>query len=410
MARCDELAAISADPAGIHRFYLSPQHRRADRLAADWMEAAGLTTWLDPAGTRCGRIEGARPGLPAVLLGSHLDTVPDAGRFDGILGVLAAIAVAEVFSDRAAELPFALEVLAFHEEEGVRFGTTLMGSRAVAGTWDDAWFDLADGDGIEVRTALRQFGLDPAGVPGAARRPEDVLAYLEAHIEQGAELETAGESLGVVTSIAGARRLQLEIIGEARHAGGTPYEHRRDALAGASEVCLAVERLGRERGVIATVGNMAISPGVANVIAGNATLTVDLRARSDPERDAAVAAVLEDARRITARRGLELAVHETHTARSVDCDPALQDAIAAGISASRPDGHRPPRLWSRAGHDAMAMADLCPVGMLFVRCRGGISHHPDESVTVDDVAAMVRAMVAVVDELAGRHEQGEVSR
>ena len=230
--RCDELAMVSALPDGyIERTYLTVEHKGANALAAQWMTEAGLATWQDAAGNVCGRLEGERPGLPALLIGSHLDTVPQAGRYDGILGVMIAIEVAARIRASGGRLPFALEVVGFGDEEGSRFGATLLGSRALAGTWDNRWWSLADADGVSLREAYAAFGLDPDAVGRAARRTDDVLGYLEAHIEQGPVLEERGRALGIVTSIAGARRMLITVTGRAAHAG-TRYSLRRDALAG----------------------------------------------------------------------------------------------------------------------------------------------------------------------------------
>lgn len=398
--RCDELAAFSSMDGGIERVYLSPQHAAVDALAAGWMRDAGLTTWQDAAGSRVGRLEGERPGLPALILGSHLDTVPDAGRYDGILGVLLAIEVARRIAADGRALPFALETYAFHEEEGVRFGATLLGSRALAGTWTDDLWSLPDADGTSLREAFVAFGLDPDRVGEAARTADDVVGYLEAHIEQGPALEAQGLPLGVVTSIAGARRFEIEVTGEARHAGGTPYPRRKDALVGAAEGVVAVERIGRGRDVIATVGQLHVSPGAVNIVPGKATFSLDLRAETDAARDAAwdeIRATLEE---ICARRGLELAIHQRHAAHGVTCAPDLVAHVAAGIQRATGTTAPPVRMWSRAGHDAMAVADLCDVAMLFVRCHDGISHAPQESVLLEDVAAALDAFEATVWSIA----------
>lgn len=395
--RCDLLAALSSRSDGIERVYLSPEHAAANALAERWMQDAGLRTWQDAAGNLCGRLEGSRPGLPAVLLGSHLDTVPGAGRYDGILGVLAAIAVVEHLAPRPRQLPFALEVVAFADEEGTRFGTTLLGSRALAGTWREEWWDLAGSDGVTMRDAAVAFGLDPWRIAEAARRPEELLGYLEVHIEQGPRLEEADRALGVVTSIAGARRLLVTFRGEARHCA-TPWDRRRDALAAASEAVLAVEHLARDAGSPATVGRMRVEPDAVNVIPGLAELSIDLRDATDAARDATLATILAELDAIATRRGVTVTTAETHSASAVACAPHLQDAIRGGIAEAQATDV--PELYSVAGHDAMAVAAATPIGMMFVRCRGGISHHADEDVRSDDVAAAVTALAATVERLA----------
>lgn len=402
LARCDELDRFSADEQRLERVYLTPEHRAANELAATWMQRAGLTTRVDAAGNLVGRRKGATPGLPALVLGSHLDTVPDAGSYDGMLGVVMAVAVAERL--RSVELPFALEVYGFSDEEGARFGKALLGSQAVAGEWDPDWWDLRDKSGVTLHQAFLDFGLDPRRVGEAARAPEELVGYLEAHIEQGAELETADRSLGYVTTIAGARRFRLSILGEARHAGGTPYSRRRDALVGASEVVGLIERTARRtgpQGVIATVGRIEVQPGAVNVIPGRADLSLDLRASTDDERDAAwdrMATGIDD---ICETRGLRLEVVESHRAAAAPCASWLQQAVIAGIGTTDDRGADDPTgLWSRAGHDAMAIAGVTDIGMLFVRCFDGISHHPDEDVREVDVARGIDALEAAVREVA----------
>ncbi|MFC5999495.1 allantoate amidohydrolase [Quadrisphaera sp. GCM10027208] len=404
LARCAELDRISARPHRLERVHLTPQHAAANRLTASWMAAAGLTPWQDPAGNQWGRREGRAPGLPALVLGSHLDTVPDAGSYDGMLGVVMAVAVAERL--RGTDLPLALEVVGFGDEEGTRFGTALLGSRAVAGTWDPAWWELRDAEGVSLHRAFVDFGLDPSRVGEATRTPDELVGYLEAHIEQGTCLEAADRSLGYVTTIAGARRFRLVVLGEARHAGSTPYERRRDALAGAGEVVLAVERLAQAHGCIATVGRLEVHPGAVNVVPGRADLSVDLRAATDAERDGMWDVLGAEIESICVRRGLRLEVAENHRAPAVACAPWLQQAVVEGIGATDDHGRdQPMGLWSRAGHDAMAMAAITDVGMLFLRCTDGISHGPDEGVREIDVARGLDALEAAVLRVAAAVEE-----
>ncbi|GAA4685334.1 allantoate amidohydrolase [Frondihabitans cladoniiphilus] len=403
--RCEVLARQSSDPDGIERVYLSPEHAAVNLQAGHWMYEAGMSTRLDAAGNQIGRFEGETPGLPALLLGSHLDTVPNAGRYDGILGVMLAIAVVDRLREAEAALPFAIEVLAFGDEEGTRFGTALLGSRAVAGTWDPAWWELHDKNGTTLREAFVEFGLDPEAIGEAAHRSGDVVGYLEAHIEQGPYLEEGDRALAVVSSIAGARRFALTLIGEAGHAGGVPFHRRHDALAGASEIVLAVEKLARDAGCIATVGRLQAFPGGVNVIPGRVEFSLDLRGETDFARDAVWAAIQAVADDTCDRRGLTFEVEETHNAPAVVASPRLQAVIGRGIQAT--GDAEPEVLFSKAGHDAMAIADLTEWAMLFVRNgRGGISHHPDEIVTVDDVATALDAFEAAVLALAETYRSG----
>lgn len=394
LQRCAELDSCSAHPSYLERVYLSSQHAAANAAAADWMEKAGMRTWQDAAGNQYGRCEGREPGLPALLLGSHLDTVPDAGSYDGMLGVVMAIAVVERIGDRIEDFPFAVEVVGFSDEEGTRFGKALLGSCAASGTWDADWWELRDKNGVTLHKAFGEFGLDPRRVGEAARRPEELIGYLEAHIEQGPYLEAADASLGFVTSIAGARRFKLSILGEARHAGGTPYERRRDALVGAAEAISAIERLARASTCIATVGRIEVMPGAVNVIPGRADFSLDLRAETDEQRDAMCDVLFDAIRELCGVRGLEFRSVETHSAPSMPCARWLTDAVVEGIvSTGDPE---PMGLWSRAGHDGMAIGAVADIGMLFVRCFDGISHHPEESVREVDVARGLDALEAAV--------------
>ncbi|WP_415127819.1 allantoate amidohydrolase [Microbacterium sp.] len=405
MARCDELARVSAAPGRIERVYLSPEHARVNRLAAEWMRELGMRTWQDAAGNQVGRLGAAEK--PALLLGSHLDTVLDAGRYDGIVGVLMALEVVRLLRVPTGDgwtcgLPFALEVVAFSDEEGTRFGKALLGSSAVAGSWDDAWWALQDADGVSLRQAFLEFGLDPGRIDEAARRPGEVVGYLEAHIEQGPELDRAAEPLAVVSSIASARRFQVVVEGEARHAGGTPYDMRHDALLGASEAALAVERLcSAEHHVIGTVGRFEAFPGAVNVIPGEVRFSLDLRGEFDGERDRVWLALARDLDEIMGRRGLRWSAREVHSAPAVFCAPLLQDVVAAGIRSTLPPrSEAPPVIFSRAGHDGMALGAITDVGMLFLRNPGGISHHPDEGVSTGDVAHGIRALAESVLQIA----------
>lgn len=395
----DRLARHSDETGKLTRLYLSPAHRRAADELGDWMRAAGLAVSMDALGTLTGRYEGTGPGAPALVIGSHIDTVRDAGRYDGVLGVLAGLVAVEELAQRSERLPFAVEIVAFGDEEGVRFPTTLLGSRAFAGRFDPAWLDMTDAEGIALRRALVDFGCDPAKIDAIARQPGGVLGYVEAHIEQGPVLEAAGLPVGVVTAIAGAKRLSMSVVGEAGHAGTVPMNLRRDALAAAAEMILAVERGARAAaGVVATVGRAEASPGSVNVVPGAASFCIDIRASDDASRDAALAGILEAVGGIACRRGVQVTSELVYEAPAVACSPSMTEPLAQAI---RRQGFPVLTLTSGAGHDATAIASLCPIGMLFVRCARGVSHNPQESVSVADADTCVRVLLDFLRNLRG---------
>ncbi|SBM32843.1 N-carbamoyl-L-amino acid hydrolase [Klebsiella michiganensis] len=398
MARADELAAISETPDALTRVYLSPQHLEANQRAARWMTQAGMTVWQDSVGNICGRYEGEQEGAPAILLGSHLDTVRNAGRYDGMLGVLTAIEVVHGLHQQGRRLKQAIEIVGFCDEEGTRFGITLLGSRGITGTWPESWLAQTDADGVSVAQAMVLAGLDPARIHLAARRPEEIAAYLELHIEQGPCLEQEGLALGVVEAINGARRLNCRFTGEAGHAGTVPMSHRKDALAAAAEWMVRVETLTREQGGnrVATVGTLRCAPGAVNVIPGDVTLTLDIRGPHDQPLDALLDTLLKEAQAIASRRQLRFSAEEFYRIAATACDSGLQQVLSEAVQAVQ---GRSLTLPSGAGHDAIAIAERWPSAMLFVRCKGGISHHPAESVTADDVALAIAAYSRAVSAL-----------
>ncbi|QHS46010.1 allantoate amidohydrolase [Klebsiella michiganensis] len=398
MVRADELAAISETSDALTRVYLSPQHLEANQRAARWMTQAGMTVWQDSVGNICGRYEGEQEGAPAILLGSHLDTVRNAGRYDGMLGVLTAIEVVHDLHQQGRRLKQAIEIVGFCDEEGTRFGITLLGSRGITGTWPESWLAQTDADGVSVAQAMVLAGLDPARIHLAARRPEEIAAYLELHIEQGPCLEQEGLALGVVEAINGARRLNCRFTGEAGHAGTVPMSHRKDALAAAAEWMVRVETLTREQGGnrVATVGTLRCAPGAVNVIPGDVTLTLDIRGPHDQPLDALLDTLLKEAQAIASRRQLRFSAEEFYRIAATACDSGLQEVLSEAVQAVQ---GRSLTLPSGAGHDAIAMAERWPSAMLFVRCKGGISHHPAESVTADDVALAIAAYSRAVSAL-----------
>jgi allantoate deiminase/N-carbamoyl-L-amino-acid hydrolase len=383
MARLERLAACTEDPACLTRTFLTPAHTEAAGLLAGWMTEAGLHASRDAVGNVVGRYEGREPRARALLLGSHFDTVRDAGRYDGTLGIVAAIECVHVLAERGERLDHAVEVIGFADEEGVRFGATLLGSRAIAGTFDRSLLGYVDADGVTMADALRAVGLDPARVEDAARDSREVLAFAELHIEQGPVLLDEGLPVGVVTAVAGASRLEVRIEGLAGHAGTVPMGLRRDAAAAAAEAVLLVERCcSGEAGLVGTVGRLAIPNGATNVIPGAAVLSIDIRAGDDGVREQALAQVLAGLEAIGEKRNVRVTVTRTHDAPAVLCAPWLMARLERAVAAR---GIAPRRMPSGAGHDAMALRDLTDIAMVFVRCgNGGISHHPDEQLEPED--------------------------
>ncbi|MBS0862940.1 allantoate amidohydrolase [Enterobacter mori] len=399
MARADALAAISETPDALTRVYLSAQHLQANQLVGEWMRQAGMTVWQDSVGNICGRYEGAQEGAQAVLLGSHLDTVRNAGRYDGMLGVLTAIEVVDGLHQQGRHLAQAIEIVGFGDEEGTRFGITLLGSRGITGSWPQGWLETCDASGISVAQAMVQAGLDPARVALAARHQDDFSACLELHIEQGPCLEQEGLALGVVEAINGARRLSCRFTGEAGHAGTVPMNHRKDALAAAAEWMVLIENTTRQRGGnrVATVGELRCLPGAVNVIPGEVALSLDIRGPQDAPLDALLAELLAQAQTIAARRGLSFSAEEFYRIAATPCDARLQELLGQAVESVQ---GRSLSLPSGAGHDTIALAERWPVGMLFVRCKGGVSHHPAESVMAEDVALAIEAFGRAVRTLA----------
>jgi len=396
VGRIDKLAAISETPEHLARIFLTKEHRAAADLILDWMRSAGMRAHLDAIGNVCGRYEGERPGLPCLMLGSHYDTVRDAGKWDGPLGLITAISCVADLHKRGRRLPFAIEVIGFADEEGVRFASTLLGSRAVAGTFVESVLGTRDAAGISMRDALTQFGLDPHHIGAAARVRSELLAYIELHIEQGPVLEAQNLSVGVVTAIAGATRLAASLTGMAGHAGTVPMRLRRDALAGAAECIVAIEDFCKtdEGGLVGTVGYIHAAPGATNVIPGQVSFTIDIRAATDAHRKLAVADIVRQIEAIAKRRNLSLQLDVTHENRTVPCAPWLRAQVAEAIAS---EGFRVFELPSGAGHDGMAMIDIADVGMIFVRCRGGVSHHPDEHVELADADAGARVLLRLIE-------------
>ena len=401
MARCDELAVYTEEPGRITRPYGTPALAAARDVIARWMRDAGLEVHIDAVGNVRGRGRGAEPAAQALLLGSHLDSVRDAGRYDGPLGILLAIEVVDHIRERERDLPFPVEVIAFADEEGLRFQTTYLGSCALAGSFDAAFLDLVDENGVTLREAMESFGGDPNALAATALQAGSALAYLEVHIEQGPYLESVDAPVGVVTAISGQSRILAAFSGEAGHAGTVAMHLRRDPLPAAAEIVLATENLARHTsGLLATVGTIDVTPGASNVIPGHVRFSLDVRHPEDEVRIDAVSALERQVRDVAASRSLaaEWRIARDHSA--VLCDVSLTTRLSEAVAAA---GLPVERLPSGAGHDAVVMSEVVPVGMLFVRCAGGISHHPAESVATSDVAAAIDVLDRFVDALANEN-------
>jgi len=393
VSRCRILAAHSEESGFLTRTFLSEPMRAAYAQVRGWMEHAGMSVHVDNAGNLHGRYSGAKADTGRLMIGSHLDTVPHAGAFDGALGVLIGIGLIELAGGRSFELP--LEVIGFSEEEGVRFGVPFMGSRALTGDLDDSVLARRDPQGVSVGDAIRHFGLDPSRVCEAAISG-DAAGYLEFHIEQGPVLDSLGLPLGIVETIVGQSRLDLQFGGQANHAGTTPMHLRHDALAGAAEWITAVEReAAAVADLVATTGRAEVRPGAGNVIADCVNLSLDVRHPNDEVRGEYVARFVRCAGHIAARRGLTVSSELFLDQPAVRMDARMTDALAKAVEGC---GYQIHRLNSGAGHDAMILARRVPTAMLFLRSPGGISHHPGESVLIQDVAAALATGMRFLEE------------
>lgn len=401
VARCDMLgiAPYSDIEDGLFRAYLTPAFHAAQLALSDWMTAAGMRVHRDAAANLIGRYEGIDPDAPALLIGSHLDSVRDAGRYDGPLGIMLGIEAVAALDAAGRRLPFAIEIIAFGDEEGSRFPAAMLTSRAFVGTLDRAALDITDGAGI----ALADAGIDVERYLSAARSPASVFAYLEAHIEQGPVLEAEGLAVGVVTGIAAQLRYQVSVTGRAGHAGTTTMSLRCDALAAAAEMVLAIERIAcaDNSDLVATVGRLMVQPGAPNVIPGSVTFSLDVRALDAGHRTRKVEAILAEIAAISDKRGTAVAIEPLNDLSASPCDPELVKLLDSAVAEQ---GITPFRLPSGAGHDAMVMAALCPTAMLFIRCRAGISHNPAEHVDPADAGIALDVMLGFIDQLGNRFD------
>jgi len=399
IARCRKLATFSEDAGGTRRTFLSAPMRDCHSEVSSWMKILGMSVSVDAVGNLRGFYTGASPSAPRILIGSHLDTVPNAGAFDGILGVVLAIALVE--SLHGLKLPFGIEVVGFSEEEGVRFGVPFIGSRALVGRVDEELLGRKDEHGISIRKAIQDFGLNPNEILKAALS-DDVLGYLEFHIEQGPVLDSLGRPLGVVEAIVGQNRLEFVFSGQTNHAGTTPMNLRRDALVAAADWIVAVDNLARGTpDLVATVGFVEAKPGATNVIAGEARVTLDIRHASDHARTQALDKLIRQAESIAARRAVTVKWRTLLSQNAVAMDPFLTEQIEQAIQKAGCETHR---MASGAGHDAMILAERVPAAMIFLRTPGGISHDPAESVHLDDVAKALKCGHHLLTQLAASQE------
>ena len=399
MARCNALGGISLPGEGVTRLYLTKEHRRAAETLQRWMEEAGMEARIDEVGNVIGRYHSASGAGPYLLTGSHMDSVINAGRYDGPLGVLTSLDCVATLNGRGQRMPFGIEVVAFGDEEGARFRTTLAGSRAVTGHYGDDLRGARDGDGVMMMDALTEFGLDPAQIGKAKHRPEDIIGFVELHIEQGPMLEAKDVAVGVVTAISGQSRSEVHLTGTPNHAGTVPMGMRHDPVLAASEIALALEQIAtRYENTVGTVGFIQAKPGLINVIAGDVSLTVDLRSQLDEIRYAAYAEFEAEARKIAELRGVGIKIEAILDLKSCPCAPAFISQLEA---AAQRTGLEAITLPSGAGHDGMEMSSVTEIGMIFVRCKGGVSHSPDESVTANDVAAGAAVLMSFIENFQG---------
>jgi len=442
-ARLKELGNVSDSKDVLERTFLSPAAIAAGQLLASWMRDAGLRTWVDDLGNVHGRSDGANATAPALLMGSHLDTVIDAGRYDGALGIVAAIGAVKVLKleGKLQQFPRPIEIIAFSDEEGIRFQTTFLGSSAVAGTFQAKHLKNVDARGISIGAALRAASHRGTmeSVSSIGYKPSAVWGYVELHIEQGPVLEAQGLPLGVVEAIAGQTRLTVKVRGDQGHAGTVPMTMRKDPMIAAAQGIVAVENIcthpekavAGSRGatamstavnhagaIVCTVGEIHSWPGASNVIPGEVMFTVDIRSKDDMDREKNVVRIESSIYNICRKRGVACSVERKHEAGAVACAPKLSEMLNSAavmamkdlppfrnnVSALEDGGMMAPTLVSGAGHDAMAMSLLTQVGMLFLRCTGGVSHSPAEHVLADDIwagsLALLRFMEGVLGDLS----------
>jgi allantoate deiminase len=393
--RCHHLAECSEERGAITRPFATEAMRCAQERVSEWMRDAGMTVVRDNIGNLRGRYPGT--GAATMLLGSHIDSVRDAGKYDGPLGVVVAIAAVQRLYDAGRRLPFGIEVLAFADEEGLRFGAPYLGSRALVGSFDPEYLGRADASGITMADAIRASGGDPSRIPDDRWSGERPLGYVEVHIEQGPVLEQLGLPVGVVSAIAGQSRFEITLTGEAGHAGTVPMARRRDALVAAAAVVTRIDAIARsDERMVATVGKLDVEPGATNVIPGRVSLTLDVRHPRDAQRTAASTAMLAWAKEVGETHRVGVTLRPVSERAAVECSPRLTAILGQAIEGDVVE------IASGAGHDGVYVSEITEIAMLFVRCKGGISHNPAESVTTEDVAVAIDVLGRFLDLLAGQ--------
>jgi hydantoinase/carbamoylase family amidase len=398
------LAEFSETPDGLTCTYMTPAHRATAKQLSEWMTAAGMSVTIDAVGNVVGRYASADPAARTLIVGSHYDTVLNAGNYDGRLGILTGLVVIEELRQAGRRLPFHLDLIGFAEEEGVRFSSPYIGSSAIAGRFDRAVLMRRDAGGQTLADVIHKTGHDPEKLGALARRPEDLAGYVEVHIEQGPVLLEQNLPVGIVTSIAGNLRYSVMLTGVSGHAGTVPMPLRRDAAAAAAEIVLYVEkRCSTAPTLVGTVGRLSVPNGAINVIPGRCDLTLDIRAGDDAIRDAAAADVLAEIERIARRRNIASEVKEIQRGPAVPCSPRLQAQLVRAVERA---GERAFHLPSGAGHDAVMFSGVTDVGMLFVRCgHGGISHSPLETVTAADADIAARILIDTIANLEPAYDR-----
>lgn len=400
MEYCELLAGYTQTQGQMDRRYLTPEHKRTNNKISMLAQESHLHSWQDQAGNQWVRLQANQETNQRIILGSHTDTVPNGGKYDGILGVVAPLVLLKHFADNGICFDFHVDVVGFGDEEGTRFGATLLGSSAISGKWKSKWRELVDENGVTLAQAMHSFGLDVSKVSEAQLDSNHVLAYLELHIEQGPVLEDKNLPISAVNGIAGARRFAITLEGKAGHAGTVPMGSRQDSLVAASQWIVELNKAAQntitdEYPVLATVGKLEVYPGGVNVIPGSVGLSLDVRSINDSARDTFITDKLERLECLANAHGLRIELEETHTAQAVSCDTSLTEAMTEVVGLLT---GTPLALTSGAGHDAMVLAEIVPTTMLFMRCEGGISHNPKESICTQDVSVSLSALTMFINE------------